>query len=556
MPVINGPAHVRLLPIMINLIALTLKWLAHKAGLLLLIVVVLLAASWLKSEWDRMEAIRNEIASGNAVLANLRSDLAAIDSQIAQDAAAWREQIAAATAPLLEELASLGARIERAEPLWQTALARVADLERQAREARRAAIDARAAFEALERRIHFWDKYLNQGKLVALEAARARQSVLEANARAWEAARDRVEPKVAASPVPALHEQHARLQQEIARLNASASPRHEAMVASRERTAQDVAAVEALLAAQRERVAQDPMGRLLSAVKARLPLALAILAGALALPVLIKTFLFFVLAPLAARLPPICILPDAQAIAIPEPPPSAVSVALDIAPGEELLVQADFLQSSSRTAHKRTQWFLNARLPFASLASGMVALTRIRPSAGEPGTRVAVASQQDAFGEIGVVDIPDGAAIVLQPRSLAGVVKPVGMPLYISRHWRLRSLHAWLTLQLRYLVFQGPCRLILKGCRGVRSEEPQPGQPRLVNQSATLGFSANLDYRTTRSETFVAYLRGKEDLFNDLFSGRPGRFFYEVMPAGGRRTGITGRGLEGLTDAVLKAFGI
>ncbi|MDH5540641.1 MAG: hypothetical protein OEY03_14670, partial [Rhizobacter sp.] len=373
---------------MSNLISLTLKWLVHKAGLLLLIVAVLLAGSWLKSEWDQMEAIRDQIATANVVLANLRADLTEIDAQIASDAAAWRDQIAAATQLLRDELNSLGARIERAEPLWQTALARFSDLQRQAREARRAADQAWAEVEVLERQIRFWDKYFNQGKLVALEAARARHALLQANAKVWEAARDSIAPKIAASPVPGLHEQRAALLQEIERLTTSVSPRHEALAAARERNTHDVAAVGAIVAAQRERVAQDPFGRLLAAIKARLPLALGILAGALALPVLIKALFFFVLAPLAGRLPPMRILPDAQAAAIPEPPPSAVSVALDIAPGDELLVQADFLQSSSRTADKRTQWFLNARLPFASLASGMVALTRIRPGGGEPGTRV------------------------------------------------------------------------------------------------------------------------------------------------------------------------
>ena len=142
------------------------------------------------------------------------------------------------------------------------------------------------------------------------------------------------------------------------------------------------------------------------------------------------------------------------------------------------------------------------------------------------------------------------------PVRLAGLVKPSDVPAVITRHWRLGSLHAWLTLQLRYLVFHGPCRLVLKGCRGVCAEEPQPGQPRLINQSATLGFSANLDYRTTRCETFISYLRGKEGLFNDLFGGGPGRFIYEQMPSAERRGGVTGRGLEGFADAVLKVFGI
>ena len=146
--------------------------------------------------------------------------------------------------------------------------------------------------------------------------------------------------------------------------------------------------------------------------------------------------------------------------------------------------------------------------------------------------------------------------MVVQPRSLTGVVKQASLPVAITRHWRLLSLHAWLTFQFRYLAFHGPCKLILKGCRGVRSEEPRANQPRLINQAATIGFSANLNYKTTRCETFVSYLRGKENLFNDLFSGGPGRFVYEEVPAPTGKTGIAGRGLEGFVDAVLKAFGI
>jgi hypothetical protein len=50
--------------------------------------------------------------------------------------------------------------------------------------------------------------------------------------------------------------------------------------------------------------------------------------------------------------------------------------------------------------------------------------------------------------------------------------------------------------------------------------------------------------------------RGQEDLFNDLFGGGPDWFVYEVMPARSLKAGITGRGLEGIADAFLKAFGI
>ena len=326
-------------------------------------------------------------------------------------------------------------------------------------------------------------------------------------------------------------------------------------IEDRNRKQRDVEALDNRIQAQRERLAEQPAERLLAAIEAKLPTAILILLGILIAPFAIKAFLFFVLAPAASRLAPIRILPNPQAPALPVPPPSAVSTPIEIGADQELLVQANFLQSSSRPARKFTVWLLNWQIPIASLASGMFALTCIRPEGTTP-TRVVVSSQQDPFGEVGIIEIPSGAAMVIQPHSLAGIVKPAGSPTMITRHWRLSSLHAWVTLQFRYLVFHGPCKVILKGCRGVRTEEPQPDQARIINQSATLGFSANLDYRTTRCETFVSYLRGQEDLFNDLFGGGPGRFVYEEIPNAGRKAGIAGRGLEGLMDAVLKAFGI
>jgi hypothetical protein len=170
--------------------------------------------------------------------------------------------------------------------------------------------------------------------------------------------------------------------------------------------------------------------------------------------------------------------------------------------------------------------------------------------------RLADFTTKDTLGEVGIVELPEGAAMVLHPRALAGVVKPAAGSTRITRHWRLLNLHSWLTLQLRYLVFHGPCSVILKGCRGVRAESPDPASPRLLNQSATLGFSSHLDYSNSRCETFWPYFRGKEDLFNDLFGGENGLYVYEEMPDARRKAGLAGRGLEGLLDGFLKVFGI
>jgi hypothetical protein len=116
------------------------------------------------------------------------------------------------------------------------------------------------------------------------------------------------------------------------------------------------------------------------------------------------------------------------------------------------------------------------------------------------------------------------------------------------------SVSAWLTLQLRFLVFHGPVTLIVKGCRGIRVESAAAG--RSVNQAATIGFSANLAYSVSRYETFMPYLLGKQELFNDNFAGGPGYCIYEESPHFGKRGGITGRGLEGITDTLMKVFGI
>jgi uncharacterized protein (AIM24 family)/uncharacterized membrane protein len=540
---------------MSSLVGNSLRWLLQKVRWLLVILAILLVMSWLGSEWTRREQARAELETQASAVEALRSSLARIDAEVAREESVWNARRDVLRRQLEDELRGLDERIERAEREWSEALGKFADVERQAREARQRADVAKARFDALERASAWWDWLFAQEKIAERERARAAFLALDGVARTWEGARDQLAPRFRHSPAEPLEAEKSRRSREIAAQLEAVPAGLQALRDARAGKQREVEAMESVVAAQRERLAEDPREKLLADVRTQLPKALWILAGVMLAPVLIKASFYFVLAPLAQALRPIRILPDDRAPAIPPPLRSEVSLSIEVAPGEEILVHPDFVQSSSLPARKQTQWFLNARLPLSSLAAGLFALTRIRPEGAEP-TRVVVSSQNDPLGEIGLIELPAGAAMVVQPRSLAGVVKPVGVPVRITRHWRLGSLHAWLTLQLRYLVFHGPCRLVLKGCRGVRAEQPEPGQPRLINQSATLGFSANLDYRNTRCETFVAYLRGKEDLFNDLFAGGPGWFVYEELPAGGRRTGLTGRGLEGVADAVLKAFGI
>lgn len=302
-----------------------------------------------------------------------------------------------------------------------------------------------------------------------------------------------------------------------------------------------------------ERVEREARNVFWSAVAILMVLTLA--------PIGVRAFWYYVVAPAASRRAPIRLLAGTPAGSGPfghhEGPASerrkvsAVSQDVRFDPEHELLVHPRYLQSSPDRAAKDTKWLWNLRLPFTSLASGMVALTRIRATTTETAV---ISDTRDPFGEIGLIPLPPGSALALKPRSLVGVVQRRARPVAVSRHWRLGSLSAWLTLQFRYLVFHGPATLIVQGCRGIRVEPA--GRGRSIDQAATIGFSANLAYSTTRSETFGAYLMGKRGLFNDNFAGGPGIYVYEEMPYRGRRTGITGRGLEGVADAVLRALGV
>lgn len=291
-----------------------------------------------------------------------------------------------------------------------------------------------------------------------------------------------------------------------------------------------------------------------------LPTAALILLSLVFIPLLIKAFFYFVIAPVAARRPPMTLLPQSGNLDGGVRPPSSdigqtkvssVSVPVVVDEQSELLIHPDYLQSSSVEGTKETKWLLDWSYPMSSLASGMIALTRIRTDRRKA---FVISSTRDPLSEVGVISVAEGSALVFQPHSLVGILQRKDKPVRISSAWRFNSLHAWLTLQFRYLIFHGPVQLIVKGCRGVRVEGPGTG--RSINQAATLGFAANLDYATLRCETFAAYLMGRDALFNDHFTGASGFYVYEEMPNSGRRYGVFGRGIEGVTDSLLKVFGI
>jgi len=267
--------------------------------------------------------------------------------------------------------------------------------------------------------------------------------------------------------------------------------------------------------------------------------------------------MFYLVAPLFSRGRPIRLGPDPAAL--PEVGASRVSVEATVRPGETLRIKEKFLQASDEGVGRRTRFVLDWRIPFTSLACGLVELVEMTNPRADGEFRVTASNGEDPHIELAIVDLPAGSSLVLRPSFLAGVIHGRNERLLIRRHWRILRWQAWISGQFRFFEFVGPCRLLVAGSRGVRAErladrEGQPAPARRTNQDATIGFTPNLDYRPVRAETFWSYYRGMNPLFDDLFAGR-GLFVLQETATEGAAA-KAGRFWSGVWNGVLKVFGL
>lgn len=274
--------------------------------------------------------------------------------------------------------------------------------------------------------------------------------------------------------------------------------------------------------------------------------AFLIILGAIVLPVLHKLFAFYVVAPMAAAAAPVRLRINSATL---RSGSSSVAIDVPLDGNNELLVRSTILDRPT-DAQVRSLWLLSWRIPFACLAAGLVNLQRFRSDRTD---QITVTGTDHEHFEIALIDIPEGGAVVLQPRALVGLIKPRHQRLVIRRPWRVRWVISWITFQFRYIIFHGPCTLIVQGKRGVRTRQASTG--RATNKRLVLGFDASLDYGAARAAAFRPYLFGKASLFDDTFSGS-GQYIYEEWPSSEAKGGIWGRGLKGLGDAILSALGI
>ena len=281
--------------------------------------------------------------------------------------------------------------------------------------------------------------------------------------------------------------------------------------------------------------------------------ALGILVAIIVLPFLWKCAAFYLIAPLAQSSEPILLGTDNPAAEKITSTQSQPAQRILLKRGEVLMTKVDYLQGSMGNFEKRTKWVIDWHYPFSSIAAGLFILTCIRNLSEEDG-QVTLSTQDDATEELAVVEIPEGQAMVFRPHFLVAVTHSLGRPPRITSRWVFWKIHAWVSLQFRYLIVKGPAKLVFSAQRGIQAEEVLTSLPgRRLNSNVTVAFSPHLNYSPRRAETFVAYLWGKNALFDDFFQGSG--LVIQQQVTGGKKNPAA-RIWEGVLGAIGKVFGI
>lgn len=297
---------------------------------------------------------------------------------------------------------------------------------------------------------------------------------------------------------------------------------------------------------------------LVEAVKKVLPVAVTILVGIIFMPILVSALAYFVVAPISSESFGVNLLPESVG-ELSLLKKADYEQEIDIDSDWELLIDPALVKVAPDSATKKFKLLLDHSMPMSSLLSGLYFLTSIQSESKGTVTisaapaMAAPSAEASHANKIAVIDLPANAALVLQPRCLAGILQPKNQKIRITRHWRIGNISSWLTLQLRYIVFHGPAKLIVKGNDGVSIGMAESGIA--INQSSTLGFNANLKYGVSRSATFYAYLSGKQQLFDDNFSSGPGFYILEVTPKP-LKDGLFSNPIPVIINTILKAFGL
>jgi uncharacterized protein (AIM24 family) len=175
-------------------------------------------------------------------------------------------------------------------------------------------------------------------------------------------------------------------------------------------------------------------------------------------------------------------------------------------------------------AVRESRWLLSRRFPLISLLSGFVHDVNLHNARAGREYRLAFAHHKNPENELAVVHVPEGGSLVVRPSFLAAVILPPGRNLVVRRRWQFFRWQSWLTGQLRFIEFHGPCRMVVTGRPGLRADrliksDDGAAPVNRTSRHKTIAFTPSLEYRVVRTPRFWNYYRWNQPLFDACFVG-------------------------------------
>ncbi len=279
------------------------------------------------------------------------------------------------------------------------------------------------------------------------------------------------------------------------------------------------------------------------AVKYRL---FALVALALLLPIAQRVVSYFVLMPLVTRWSaPLRLAEghDTETTTL-ECGPAQRTLSLRLGSNQVLRVRSEYARPVQGQAS--SQLLYRWQAPFISYASGLRLLTRLQGDTTE--AQATLAAPKDPNSYLMRLDFERHPGVVVHPKHVVGVL---GSPRLRTR-WRILSLQAWATWQLRYILFEGTGSLIVEGVGDVVATRPGEKTTK-IEQSLVMGFDSRLTAGVQRTEVFLPYLFGKTPLVDDVFAG-PHVFLWQKSTPDEHRNPIA-RSFDALFSALGKLLG-
>jgi hypothetical protein len=199
---------------------------------------------------------------------------------------------------------------------------------------------------------------------------------------------------------------------------------------------------------------------------------------------------------------------------------SANNLTVALKPSETLTARMDWVHRHQEDCRKRTRLLWKWSSPFISYASGLHHLTEIR-APEISGAEVGLAHSKNPLYAAIEIELINHPGFIVHPKYIVGISGNI----QIRSYWRIFSLHSWVSGWFRYISFYGTGRIYISGYGYVRKTVPD-GSVSSVNPSLIVGFDGRLEYKISRTETFVPYWKKLRPLMNDSFAGNY-PFFYQ-----------------------------